>query len=124
MRDQDRATHQANVHNLVTQAFKLQRQETLQKVKGEKDKGKDKKKKKGKEGSFEQPIGLSVLFDIFGGVQMNIRRIHIRYEDDFFSIERPFSLGLCIDEIELCNRSSHWAFKTPTGMQFSRQKNE
>ena len=68
MRDQDRATHQANVHNLVTQAFKLQRQETLQKVKGEKDKGKDKKKKKGKEGSFEQPIGLSVLFDIFGGV--------------------------------------------------------
>lgn len=55
---------------------------------------------------------------------MSIKRIHIRYEDDYFNAARPFSLGFSIDEIELGNRNSHWVFRAQEGMQFSRQKNE
>ena len=30
---------------------------------------------------------------------MEIKRIHIRYEDDFYNNHRPFSMGLTIEKI-------------------------
>ena len=55
---------------------------------------------------------------------MRIKRIHIRYEDDYFNSERPFSIGFSIDEIEFGSKNSHWSFLTPNGMKFARIKNE
>jgi hypothetical protein len=28
-----------------------------------------------------------------------VRRVHLRYEDDFYNQHRPFSMGLTIDKI-------------------------
>lgn len=61
------------------------------------------------EDEFKTPIGLNFLFNLFKGIKINVKRIHIRYEDDIMA-RRPISLGLMIDEIELVNYDSHWVF--------------
>ncbi len=78
------------------------------------------KDKKAVEKEFEQPIGLSFLSNLFSGIQLNIKHVHIRYEDDFFSRSRPFSFGLLMDEIDFGNTNSHWTFHTANGMRFTR----
>ena len=79
---------------------------------------------KAEETEFEQPIGISFLTSLFNGIQVNIHRVHIRYEDDYFSQNRPFSIGFLIDEIDFGNTNSHWTFHTPNGMRFTRHKND
>ncbi len=32
-----------------------------------------------------------------------VRRVHLRYEDDFYNQHRPFSMGLTIDKIQMGN---------------------
>ena len=78
------------------------------------------KSKKEVEADFDQPIGLSFLTSIFNGIQLNVKHVHIRYEDDYFSKSRPFSMGFLIDEIDLGNTKSHWTFHTANGMRFTR----
>lgn len=67
---------------------------------------------------------LSLISNIFGALQLEINRIHIRYEDDYFNNHRPFSLGLAIEKIQLRNHVTHWTFKTSTGMHFDRTAND
>ena len=55
--------------------------ERIQRLKNFKKENKDTAK------AFEAPVGLSFVFDLFKGVKVNIRNIHIRYEDDIFSKE-------------------------------------
>ena len=61
---------------------------------------------------------------MFNGVHLQINRVHIRYEEDYFNHHRPFSMGLCIDRISLGNATTHWKFHTTNGMQFSRVPND
>ena len=82
------------------------------------------KEKKEEEAEFEQPIGTSFLTSLFNGIQLNVHHVHIRYEDDYFSHNRPFSMGLLIDEIDFGNTDTHWTFHTPNGMRFTRHKND
>lgn len=56
------------------------------------------------------PYLMSWIFSFLGGVQMTIKRIHIRYEDDFFNHHRPFSLGFTLDRLNFGNAGSHWTF--------------
>ena len=84
----------------------------------------DAKNKNKSEKEFEQPIGLSFFSSLFNGIQLNIKHIHIRYEDDYFSRSRPFSMGFLIDEIDFGNTASHWTFHTANGMRFTRHQNE
>ena len=35
--------------------------------------------------------------DMVKGVQFKIRRLHIRYEDDYYSADKPYSFGLVFD---------------------------
>jgi hypothetical protein len=70
------------------------------------------------------PALLTMLFNLFNGVQVSIDRIHLRYEDDFYNSHRPFSMGLTIEKIHLGNSQSHWTFHTPNGMQFTRTPND
>ena len=81
-------------------------------------------KKKQQTDEFNAPIGTSLLTSLFNGIQMNVKHVHIRYEDDLFSKTRPYSLGFMIDEIDFGNADSHWVFHTPNGMRFSRQSNK
>jgi hypothetical protein len=37
--------------------------------------------------------------DMVKGVQFKIRRLHIRYEDDYYSADKPYSFGLVFDEV-------------------------
>lgn len=37
------------------------------------------------------------------GVKLDIRKIHIRYEDDFYQVGRPFSAGFTIERIGFDN---------------------
>jgi hypothetical protein len=69
------------------------------------------------------PYLMSWIFSFLGGVQMTIKRIHIRYEDDFFNHHRPFSLGFTLDRLNFGNAGSHWTFQTPNGMLFTRTEN-
>ena len=55
---------------------------------------------------------------------MTIKRIHIRYEDDFYNAHRPLSMGITIDTINLGNASDHWTFSSTNGMTFARTPNE
>ena len=82
------------------------------------------KQKNASSQEFEQPIGLSFFTSLFNGIQLNVRHVHIRYEDDLFSRNRPFSIGFLIDEIDFGNTDSHWTFHTSNGMRFTRHKNE
>jgi Vacuolar sorting-associated protein 13, N-terminal len=53
-----------------------------------------------------------------------VRRVHLRYEDDFYNQHRPFSMGLTIDKIQMGNAQSHWTFHTPCGMKFTKTPND
>ena len=46
---------------------------------------------------------MSLITRLFRGVKYEIKNIHIRYEDDFFSSLRPFSFGFTIADIVLDN---------------------
>ena len=35
--------------------------------------------------------------DMVKGVQFKIRRLHIRYEDDYYTADKPYSFGLVFD---------------------------
>ena len=39
--------------------------------------------------------------DLIKGLTLVIKRLHLRYEDDYFSQENPYSCGLVIDELRL-----------------------
>lgn len=44
---------------------------------------------------------MGLFTRLFRGVKYDIKNIHIRYEDDFYSAEKPFSFGLTIKDIKL-----------------------
>lgn len=54
------------------------------------------------EPEFKEPPLLGLLTRLFRGIKYDIRNIHIRYEDDFYTpIQRPISFGLTIRHIKL-----------------------
>lgn len=65
----------------------------------EEQKKKEKKKQEGFE--FKQPPLLGLITRLFRGIKFEIKNIHIRYEDDVFSGDRPFSFGFTINSIRM-----------------------
>ena len=47
------------------------------------------------------PPLISLLIKLFRGIKYEIKNIHIRYEDDFFTNQKPISFGFTIKEIKL-----------------------
>ena len=37
--------------------------------------------------------------DAVKGLKISIKRLHLRYEDDYYSFENPYSFGIVIDEL-------------------------
>jgi hypothetical protein len=65
---------------------------------------------------------LNIAFSLFGGLKLEVKRVHFRYEDDYFQCFRPFSFGLMIDSIILDNSDTDWIFDSPMSMNFYREK--
>lgn len=55
---------------------------------------------------------MDTVINFLGGFKLEVKRIHIRYEDDFFQHHKPFSMGLMIDSISLDNSTSDWTFES------------
>ena len=46
----------------------------------------------------------------FGSLELDVKRIHIRYEDDFFAAGAPYAFGLTIERIALGPSEGRWSF--------------
>ena len=44
---------------------------------------------------------MGLFTRLFRGIKYDIKNIHIRYEDDFYSAAQPFSFGVTIKDIKL-----------------------
>jgi len=53
--------------------------------------------------AFKEPPLIGLATRLFRGVKYDIKNIHIRYEDDYFSHDKPFSFGFTIQAITLDN---------------------
>ena len=53
-------------------------------------------------------------------LRLTVKRLHFRFEDDYFSFDKPFSFGVVIDEIKLTTSDSEWSFDSPIDLRFFR----
>ena len=58
---------------------------------------------KHKDEEFKEPPLLGLVTNLFRGIKYDIKNIHIRYEDDFYNMEKPFSFGFSILNIKMDN---------------------
>lgn len=63
-----------------------------------------KAKRAKKEAEFNEPPLLGLVTRIFRGIKYEIKKIHIRFEDDYFAHEQPFSFGFTIEHIKMDNQ--------------------
>jgi hypothetical protein len=64
---------------------------------------------------------MKIIINLLGGLKLEVKRIHLRYEDDYFQHHKPFAFGLMIDSIIMDNSETDWNFESPTSMGFIRQ---
>ena len=84
-------------------------EEDKKKVEETKANVKEKEEQK-KKGIIKEPPFMDFLMNFLGSAKIHINRIHIRYEDDYFHHNRPFSFGFMIEEIELDNSENTFTF--------------
>lgn len=51
-------------------------------------------------------------------IQANITRVHIRFEDDFFAYESPYSLGILLDSLNINTPQNDIAFDNPLDLEY------
>lgn len=83
---------------------------------------KQKKKAAGKKKKdFKEPP-MKIIINLLGGLKLEIKRVHFRYEDDYFQHHKPFSFGLMIESIIMDNSDTDWTFENIASMGFVRSK--
>ena len=70
---------------------------------------------------FKEPP-LKLLISLLGGLKLEIKRIHIRYEDVYFQQSKPISFGLMLENISINNSDTDWNFDQLLSMNFYRSK--
>ena len=85
------------------------------------EKAKKKQKAEDKKKEMKEPKFLSYIISLAGGLKLEIKRLHFRYEDDYFQHHKPFSFGFMIDSITMDNSESDWHFDSPVSMAFYRK---
>ena len=65
---------------------------------------------------------LNFAISLFGGLKLEIKKLHLRYEDDYFQCNKPFAFGFMLDSIMLDNSDTDWNFEQPMSMNFYREK--
>jgi hypothetical protein len=94
----------------------------MKKNKSQKDLDAEQKKAKEDAEEFKAPPFIGFGFRVIKGVKLDIKKIHIRYEDDYFHNNRPFALGFIIDQISLDNSKVHWRFNDLYDTQLTLQE--
>jgi hypothetical protein len=79
-------------------------------------------KQKKASGEIKEPPFMDTLMSFLGGVKIEVRRLHVRYEDDYFQHHRPFSFGFMIDSITLDNSDSDWTFESPASIMITKRQ--
>lgn len=82
------------------------------------------KKEQAKSGELKEPPFIDFLMNFIGGFKLEFKRIHIRYEDDYFQHNRPFSFGFMIESLYLDNSETDWTFQAPLSILVSRNQRE
>lgn len=54
-------------------------------------------------------------------LKLSVKRLHIRFEDDYFSTFTPFSFGLVIEKLDLISSDNDWSFDSPMHLNFFRE---
>ena len=52
-------------------------------------------------------------------IQANIQKIHIRFEDDYYSSGSPYSLGLLIDSLNINTPETDIVFNGPLDLEYN-----
>lgn len=63
---------------------------------------------------------MKVIANLLGGLKLEIKRVHFRYEDDYFQHHKPFAFGLMVESIIMDNSDTDWIFESLLSMNFSR----
>jgi hypothetical protein len=65
---------------------------------------------------------MKIIINLLGGLKLEIKRVHFRYEDDYFQHHKPFAFGLMIESIIMDNSDTDWTFESLTSMGFMRNR--
>ena len=85
----------------------------------------DEEKQAKKDGKpIKEPPFMDFLMNFLGAAKIHINRLHIRYEDDYFNHNRPFSFGFLIDSISLDNSDTDWIFQAPLSILINKNRPE
>jgi hypothetical protein len=87
------------------------------------EESKEKKEKKAA-GELKEPPMMDTIINFLGGFKIEFKRIHIRYEDDYFQHNKPFSWGLMIDSISLDNSETDWSFESALSILITKNRPE
>lgn len=98
---------------------RLEKLAKIEELKLQLEETKDKKEKK-ESGELKEPPMMDTIMNFLGGFKIEFKRIHIRYEDDYFQHHKPFSFGLMIDSISLDNSETDWTFESPMSININR----
>ena len=55
--------------------------------------------------------------DVVKGLTIKIKKLHLRFEDDYYSCDNPYSWGVVIDELDFDSSDSRKFFERLSDMQ-------
>lgn len=55
-------------------------------------------------------------------LRLTINKLHIRFEDDYFSPEKPYTFGVVIDKFDLATSDTEWQFDNILNFKYQRVK--
>lgn len=65
---------------------------------------------------------MKIIINLLGGLKLEVKRVHFRYEDDYFQHHKPFAFGLTVESLVMDNSETDWVFESLTSMGFVRSK--
>ena len=88
------------------------------KLDGKQKKGSGKSEGLGEEN--EEPMFKGYFKNILKNVKLCLNRIHIRFEDDYFSQTNPYAFGILCDQLSSYGSETEWQFGALESNQFKR----
>ncbi len=122
--DQDESYDTSNCFNIFTHQIKfaVDRMSPPPEDLGSKKRNGKKKaagQEQPKEGE-EQGVFQGYAKNILKNIKLSLNHLHIRYEDDYFSSQKPFAFGLLCDQVVSYGTETEWHFDALESNQFRR----
>jgi Vacuolar sorting-associated protein 13, N-terminal len=102
---------------------RIERAKKNEELKEKIEETKEKQEKKAS-GELKEPPMMDTIMNFLGGFKLELKRIHIRYEDDYFQHHRPFSFGFMIESLSLDNSDTDWIFQAPLSILINKNRPE